>query len=487
MARTAATIPAGMRVTDHISLGVLSAQFPRELVDRVLVATEAVNARERALPAHVMVYYVLALALYADVATQEVLRCVVEGARWLGEPADAPRPTQSAISQARLRLGAAPLEAWYRAVVAPVATAGTPGAWSRGWRVMSLDGTTLDVGDTAANAGAFGRPASARGVNATGAFPQLRLVGLLENGTHVITAAQRGAYGTHERVLAVDVVAGLTGEMLCLADRGFLSFDLWRTAAATGATLLWRAPATGTLPVLERYPDGSYRSERRWNAGCTSADRRPQAVRVLEYTLEGAPRPVTRYRLVTSILEPARAPAAELAALDHERWEIETAFDELKTHLRGAQRVLRSKTPDLVDQEAWGFLLTHYALRARMHEAALGALPKARDPDTVSFTHTLRVVRRTLPHVAALPPSGPAAPPARAAAGRRGDPAGRRQLEPRPRRAPRREAQDEEFPVTPTPRPTHHASRRDPAYHRAPPSPEALVTTTITLTGQYCY
>ncbi|MFO0093706.1 MAG: transposase domain-containing protein, partial [Gemmatimonadaceae bacterium] len=142
MARTAATIPAGMRLTDHISLGVLTAQFPRELVDQVLVETEAVNARERALPAHVMVYYVLAMALYAEVSTQEVLRCVVEGARWLGEPSDAALPTKSAISQARIRLGAAPLEALYRAVVAPVATAGTSGAWYRGWRVMSLDGTT---------------------------------------------------------------------------------------------------------------------------------------------------------------------------------------------------------------------------------------------------------------------------------------------------------------------------------------------------------
>jgi hypothetical protein len=443
MARTAATIPAGMRLTDHISLGVLTAQFPRELVDQVLFETEAVNARERALPAHVMVYYVLAMALYAEVSTQEVLRCVVEGARWLGEPSTAELPTKSAISQARIRLGAAPLEALYRAVVAPVATEGTPGAWYRGWRVMSLDGATLDVGDTVANAAAFGRPASARGVHATGAFPQIRLVGLLENGTHAITAAQLGAYGTHERVLAVDVLAGLTGEMLCLADRGFLSFDLWRTAAATGAALVWRAPATVTLPVLERYADGSYRSELRWNPQCASRDRRPQAVRVIAYTLDGAPSPVTRYRLVTSILEPARAPAAELAALYHERWEIETAFDELNTHRRGAQRVLRSKTPDLVLQEAWGFLLTHFALRALMHEAALGALPKARDPDTVSFTHTLRVVRRTLPHVAALSPSGPAAPAPRAPANPHGDPAHGRQLKSRSRRPARREAQDE--------------------------------------------
>ena len=189
---------------------------------------------------------------------------------------------------------------------------------------MSLDGTTLDVGDTAVNAAAFGRPASARGVNTTGAVPQIRLVGLLENGTHAITAAQLGAYGTHERVLAVDVLAGLTGEMLCLADRGFLSFGLWRTA--------------------------------------------------------GAPSPATRYRLVTSIGEPARAPPAELAALYHERWEIETAFDELKTHLRGAPRVLRSTTPDWVIQEAWGFLLTHFALRALMPRPPSAPSPRPATP-----------------------------------------------------------------------------------------------------------
>ena len=443
MARTAADLPAGIRLTDHISLGVLTAQFPMELVEQVLFETERFSERERALPAHVMVYYVIALALYADVSTREVLRCLTEGARWLGDPTATTMPTKSGISQARSRLGAAPLEALYRAVVAPVATAGTPGAWYRGWRVMSLDGTTLDVGDTTANARAFGRPASARGVNATGAFPQLRVVGLLENGTHVICAAQLGAYGTREVTLAADVVPSLTGEMLCLADRGLLSFDLWRTAAATGAALLWRAGATFTLPLLERFPDGSYRSELRWNSFCHSADRTASPVRVIEYTLPGVPDAEAAYRVVTTVLDPARAPAEELARLYHERWEMETAFDEFKTHLRGGGRVLRSKTPDLVRQEAWGFLLAHFALRALMHEAALGALPRARDPDTLSFTHALRVTRRTLPHVAVIPPSGPAAaaagPPARArrTAGRG------RELQPGPRRPPRRQTQDE--------------------------------------------
>lgn len=443
MARTAAGLPAGIRLTDHISLGVLTAQFPLELVEQVLFATERVSARERDLPAHVMVYYAIALALYADVSTREVLRCLVEGARWLGDPTATAMPSKSGISQARGRLGAAPLEALYREVVAPVATAGTPGAWYRGWRVMSLDGTTLDVGDTVANAQAFGRPGSARGIPATGAFPQLRIVGLLENGTHVICGAQLGAYRTSEATLAAEVVPGLTGEMLCLADRGLLGFDLWRRAAATGAALLWRASATFTLPMLERWPDGSYRSELRWNARCRSADRTPLPVRVIEYTLPDVPTAEAAYRLVTSVLEPARAPAEELAALYHERWEMETAFDEFKTHLRGGQRVLRSKTPELVRQEAWGFLLAHFAIRALMHEAALGALPRARDPDTLSFTHALRVTRRTLPHVAAIPPSGRRAPSPGPAAHSPRVARGTRQLQPRPRRPPRRQAEDE--------------------------------------------
>ena len=441
MARTVAGLPAGPRLTDHISLGVLTAQFPLDLVEQILFETERTSERERDLPAHVMVYYAIALALYADVSTREVLRCLLEGVRWLGDPTAATAPAgKSGISQARTRLGAAPLEALYRAVVRPVATAGTPSAWYRGWRVMSLDGTTLDVGDTVANRRAFGGPASPRGVNRTGAFPQVRLVGLLETGTHVLCGVQLGAYPTGEVTLAADVIPHLTGAMLCLADRAFLSFDLWKQAARTGAALVWRAKSSMRLPVRQRFADGSYRSELRWNAQCRSRDRTPIPVRVVAYTLPGVPDAEATYRVVTTILEPDRAPAAELAALYHERWEMETAFDEFKTHLRGAQRVLRSKTPELVRQEAWGFLLAHFALRALMHEAALGALPQPRDPDTLSFTHALRVTRRTLPHVAALPPSGLAPHPSRhpARAARRG-----RAVQPGASRPARRQTQDE--------------------------------------------
>ena len=444
MARTAAALPEGVRLTDHISLGVLTASFPLDIVKSILARTERESQRERELPAHVMVYYVIALALYADVSTRETLRCLLEGARWLGDPAVEDEPTsRSGISRARTRLGARPLEALYREVVIPVAADGTPGAWYRGWRVMSLDGSTLDVSDTQANARAFGRPGSSRGVNATGAFPQLRLVGLLENGTHVIVGAEFGSYATSENELAATVLPRLTGEMVCLADRGFLGFDLWRTATTTGAALVWRAAASFGLPVLERLADGSYRSELRWNYFCKSPDRSPIPVRVVEYRMVGVPQAKASYRLVTNVLEPERAPAEELAALYHERWEIETAFDEFKTHLRGPGRVLRSKTPELVLQEAWGFLLAHFAIRALMHDAALGALPRTRDPDTLSFTHALRVARRTLPHVAAIPPSGPDA----ADRGTRAHPSGGkrrgRELQPRTRRTPRRQTEDE--------------------------------------------
>lgn len=408
MPRSAANLGAGIRLSDHISLGVLSARFPRETVHEVLATTGRASQRQRDLPAHMMVYYAIALSLYPEVSTREVMRCLIEGFRWLGDTrADVEPAAKSGISQARSRLGAAPLECLYRRTVAPIATSATPGAWYRGWRIMSMDGTTLDVADTAANAQDFGRPTSSRGVNKTGAFPQLRLVGLVETGTHVICGAAMGAYATSEATLAAEIVPRLSDTMLCLADRGFLGFDLWQRAAETGAALVWRASAAFKLPVLEPLPDGSYLSELRWNPGCKSEDRRAIPVRVIRYALPGVPEAEAEYRLVTNLLEPDRAPALELAALYHERWEIETAIDEFKTHLKGAQRVLRSKTPELVRQEAWGLLLAHFAIRTLMHEAALGAEPKARDPDTMSFTHSVRVARRTLPHFAALPPSAP--------------------------------------------------------------------------------
>src|SRR4051794_1986269 len=237
MGRTSATLPSGVRVSDHVSLGVIARTFPLEEVRQVLAQSGRSSERERDLLAHVMVYYVIALALYMGSSLREVLRCLLDGLRALWGPAAVKVAGKSAISQARRRLGEEPLRQLYERLVQPIATPATRGAWYRGWRLVSLDGSTLDVADSAANAAGFGRPGSGRG---PGAFPQLRLVSLLENGTHVLFGAGLGRYTEGESTLARTVLRALRPGMLCLADRQFFSHALWRQAIATGADLLWR-------------------------------------------------------------------------------------------------------------------------------------------------------------------------------------------------------------------------------------------------------
>jgi hypothetical protein len=201
---------------------------------------------------------------------------------------------------------------------------------------------------------------------------------------------------------AQDVVPALRKGMLCLADRFFPSYKLWQAAARTGADLLWRTRQNARLDVDQRLPDGSYLSRIYASTSDRRHRRKGMVVRVIDYRLKDVKDADPIYRLITTILDPSQAPAKELAALYHERWEIETALDELKTHLRGAQIVLRSKTPELVKQEFWGLLMAHYAIRGLMHEAALQA---DEDPDRLSFLHAVRVVQRRLPRYVATPPS----------------------------------------------------------------------------------
>jgi hypothetical protein len=404
MVRAPSGLPAGIRVSDHISLGVIARTFPLDQVRRVLAETGRASERERDLPAHVMVYYAIALALYMTASTREVLRCLLEGLRWLWGAEAVRVAGKSGISQARTRLGEAPLRGLYERVVRPVATPATRGAWYRRWRLVSLDGSCLDVADTEENCAAFGRPEASRGESA---FPQVRFVALVENGTHVLFGARLGAFADGETTLARAALPALGPGMLCLADRQFFGYALWREAAASGAELLWRVKRNLRLPREAALVDGSFLS----TIYPSEKDRRHKAagvrVRVVEYRLKGVADAEPLYRLVTTLTDPVAAPATELAALYHERWEIEGALDELKTHLRGARMVLRSKTPALVRQEFWGLLLAHFAVRGLMHEAALKA---GEDPDRLSFLHAVRVVRRKLPVFAALSPSGEGRP-----------------------------------------------------------------------------
>ena len=400
MARTVAALPKGTRITDYISLGVIAKTFPLTQVRSVLARTAKASIRQRDLPAHVVVYYVIALALYMHSSYREVLRCLLEGIQWLRNPSAKLKVAgKSGISQARTRLGWEPVRRLHDEVVKPIAVRATKGAWYRGWRLVSMDGSTLDVADEKANEVAFGQPGASRG---SSAYPQIRFVSLVENGTHVLFGSQMADYGTGEIALAKAVLAWFRKGMLCLADRQFFGFEFWNRGRSTGADLLWRIKKNLRLACEPRLADGSYLSriypsERDWRRKTNGV-----VVRVIDYGLEGVAGAEPIYRLVTSILDHEKAPAKELAALYHERWEIETALDELKTHLRGAKIALRSKTPDLVRQEFYGLMMAHFAIRGLMHEAALQA---DEDPDRLSFLHAVRVVRRKLPAFSAIPPS----------------------------------------------------------------------------------
>src|SRR5277367_2388377 len=400
MARTVAELPAGTRITDYISLGVITKAFPLATIKAIVAAGGKTSERQRDLPAHVVVYYVIALALYMQSSYREVLRCLLEGVLWLlGPEASVKVAGKSGISQARTRLGWDVLRQLHDEVVQPIAGKATKGAWYRQWRLVSVDGSTLDVADEEENEKAFGRPGASRG---SSAYPQIRFVSLVENGTHVLFGSQMDSYRTGEITLAKAVLPRMRSGMLCLADRNFFGFELWQLARGTGADLLWRMKKNMRMAREKLLADGSYLShvypsERDWRHKTNGI-----VLRVIDYRLEGIEGSEPIYRLATTILDPGKAPAGELAALYHQRWEIETAFDELKTHLRGAHIVLRSKTPDLVRQEFYGLMMAHFAIRGLMHEAALKA---DQDPDRLSFLHAVRVIRRKLNVYGAIPPS----------------------------------------------------------------------------------
>ena len=399
MARSAMTMGTGGKIAEHLSVGVLAQIYPWERVSAVLQQTNRASERVRDLPAEVVTYYVMGLGLFMAVSTREVLRVLVEGLQWLGGESSVKVASKAAISQARTRLGVEPLKRLWEQTAQPLLPAGSVGAFFGARRLVALDGTTLDVPDTKANATHFGKPGASRG---RPAFPQVRLVGLVETGAHAVLAVAMAPYKSGEHTLAKLVVPALTADMLCLADRLFASFSLWQQASQTGAQLLWRVRANYRLPVETALPDGSYLST--FYASTADQRRRTNGVRVriVEYTLEDHPKHET-YRLMTTLLDHVQAPALELAALYPERWEMEGVFDELKTHLRGGQQVvLRSKTPALVEQEIYGLLLAHRAVRTLMCRAAQGA---QLDPDRLSFTHSVRVLRRKLARPPAFPPS----------------------------------------------------------------------------------
>ena len=431
---------------DQVSLGVLVSAVPRDAVDEA-VAVCGVRERRRdgKLPAHVITYLTLALSLFPDDDYTEVATRVTGSLdRWGCWDAGWSVPTASAITQARKRLGREVFPELFERTCGPVAGQAGPtaqavalgtarGSFLRRWRLLGIDGFEVDLPDSRENAAAFGYAGS--GDNRS-AFPKARVVALAECGTHAFVAAEVDAYRVGEKTLAQRLYPRLRGDELLTADRGFYSWDAWDIAQATGAALLWRAPTQLELPVLRVLGDGTYltvlikpsvrgrRRERLLTAArdgldLTDINTVPDAfderglpvvhlARVIEYDVpdrvgSGTGEVIVLLTTVLDLGGDDGARADELAAAYHERWEQETANDQLKTHLRGPGRVLRSRLPDLAYQEIWAYLIIHHAISALTARASAAA---DLDPDSISFAKALRLIRRTATGTADIPPCG---------------------------------------------------------------------------------
>ena len=381
----------------RLGLGVLSQVIPPGLIDDAVAATGVGQRRVRLLPARVVVLFTLAMVVFSTDGYRQVWRNLMSGWPVL----DRVTPTRSAFTQARRRLGPAPL-AWLFVRVRGVrGDERTPGVFAFGLRLVSWDGTMLHVPDSPANAAAFIR--STGGGGNVGGYPQVRLMALIECGTRAVIDAVFGAQS--EQALADKLVPSLAPGMLLLADRNFVGFPQWAAIRAQGAHAVWRLGAHRIFPVHAVLPDGSWHS--RFTPAKADRDRgvQPIPVRVLRYRItvdrvDRRGRRTTRtetIRLLTSLLDPAQAPAADLAACYRQRWESENSYQELKTWLRGPSVILRSHDPDGLHQELWAHLIVYQALR---HLIADTASEYHLDPDTLPFLTCLRTARTTVINLA---------------------------------------------------------------------------------------
>jgi transposase IS4-like protein/DDE family transposase len=400
-------------LTDAIGIGTLTRLVPRELVDEVVASLGRKELRKNKLPARVMVYFVMAMALFYGDGYEEVMRKLASGLRYLGTwRREWTMPSPGGLCQARQRLGPEVMRELYERVSAPCAMRSTAGAWLAGRRLMALDGFGMEAPDSEENAGYFGYA----GKKGRCAFPFVRMAALAECGTHAIVAAAIGRDGEGEETLATRILSGgaIEAGMIVMVDAGLYSYRHLRMVIDAGADALFRVGANVGLPVLEWLPDGSYRSfiadpgEKRKNQHKLHAGRLKITdlpgihVRAVDYEVTDRGDGDELITLVTNITDPGEVPAIEMAAAYHERWEAELVIDELKTHQRGSGVILRSRKPDLVEQEIWGLLLTHYGIRHLMREAADQA---DLDPDRMSFIRALRIVRRQVSGQAAFSPS----------------------------------------------------------------------------------
>ena len=390
MARTQAAFPGGPRFSDYLGLGVIAQAFPLHSVEAALEACGVRSARRRDLPLEAMVYYVIALGLFRRISAREVLRCLADGLHLVAPGLSVRISGQSSISRARTRLGKAPFEELRRTRVTPLSDLGEPGSPRRGYQVVALDDTTLDLPDEEQNRAAFGIPGTSRS-GATS--PKARLTLLFEVGTGAALAWRAGPVRRESEHAQAEALLGhLEPGTLVLADRDHFGLPLWSKSSETGADLLWRMPTNARLhPAAEIFEDGSWSADLRESGSNNRRSRGACRVRVVEYRLSD--RPGETHRLATTLFDFGRFPAHDLASLFHERWEVENAHDEVKTHMLGPGATLRSKTPELVLQEIDGLMLAHYAVRCLINRAAGMA---EMHPNGISSAHSVQVVRKRI-------------------------------------------------------------------------------------------
>lgn len=402
MARTKAVLGNGARLSDYLSASLLARVYPSEQINQILDEHGCNSQRIRSFPAVAGAYYCMALSLYPEAAYEEVFAVIAQGLAWA---ASSPTPSpvaKSSISELRSKIGHAPLRALMTRACVPLASPDKhPAAFYAGLRLVAIDGSNFEVPDEEDNVKQFGYPGSRTG---HAGYPQAQCAVLVECATHAIIGANIGSYRTSEWEICKGLLPSLTPGMLCLADRGFNGYNHWREARQTGAELLWRCAGSRQLPVVKVLADGSYLSAIYPSATARRKNEGAIEVRVIEYELPQLDGGTTRYRLLTSLLDAATAPALELATLYHERWQVEAVFDELKTHLLQKRRVLRSKTAELVRQEFYGWVLAHYAVRWLMHQVAS---EHQFLHEQLSFTGHVHLLRRTQPLSGAFPPRAP--------------------------------------------------------------------------------
>jgi Insertion element 4 transposase N-terminal/Transposase DDE domain len=378
------------KISDHLGLPQLETILPPQVIQEVLTECEAWEQREKKLHMQAMIYLIIALALYPHCSTREVYRRLREGLPdGLGQQDEV--PTASALCQRRQQLGVTPLRTLFARIARPLALPQTRSAFRFGLRLVAVDGTLENLPDTDANRTVL--PYHTQEELSRSPFPQARCVLLRECGTHVIfdaeiTAVQRGEISS---VLAL-LERQLSPGMLLLCDAGICCSEVLLKARSKGAHVLGRLDSRSYKQPWVRLHDGSYLvkvySDRSHQCG------QVLTARVIEYQVKDPhtgelSEPI---RLITTLLDPKLYPIEALIRLYHERWELEQALDEIKTHLCLSARTLRSQTPQGVEQELYGLLLAYFAVRTVMYAAAVQA---NWDPDALSFVHTINVLQRS--------------------------------------------------------------------------------------------